>query len=58
MRQMLAICSVAEFKRLYRSSGKEEKKNGWLVFMSSTKRKIRHFHAVVVQLRQINVQDD
>ena len=57
MRQMLAICSVAEFKRLYRSSGKE-KKNGWLVFMSSTKRKIRHFHVVVVQLRQINVQDD
>ena len=58
MRQMLAICSGAEFERLYRSSGKERKTNGWLVFMSSTKREIRHFHVVVVQLRQINVQDD
>ena len=58
MRQMLAICSGAEFESLYRISGKERKINGWLVFMSSTKQEIRHFHVVVVQSRQINIQDD
>ena len=43
------------FKRLYRSSGKE-KGSRCLVFTSSTKREIRHFHVVVVQWRQRNVQ--
>ena len=40
-------------KGLYRSSGKE--KESRLVFTSSTKRKIRHFHVVVVQSRQKSV---
>ena len=40
---------------LYRSSGKE-KESCCLVFPSSTKREIRHFHVVVVQRRQRNVQ--
>ena len=35
-------------KGLYRSSGKE-KESHCLVFTSSTKREIRHFHVVVVQ---------
>ena len=42
-------------KRLYQSSGKE-KESCCLVFPSSTKREIRHFHVVVVQRRQRNVQ--
>ena len=42
-------------KRLYQSSGKE-KQSRCLVFTSSTKREIRHFHVVVVQRRQRNVQ--
>ena len=42
-------------KRLYQSSGKE-KESRCLVFTSSTKREIRHFHVVVVQRRQRNVQ--
>ena len=41
--------------RLYQSSGKE-KESRCLVFTSSTKREIRHFHVVVVQRRQRNVQ--
>ena len=41
-------------KRLYRSSEKEESR--CLVYTSSTKRSIRHFHVVVVQWRQRNVQ--
>ena len=41
--------------RLYRSSEKEEESR-CLVSMSSTKREIRHFHVVVVQWRQRNVQ--
>ena len=41
-------------KALYQSSGKE-KENCCLVFPSWTKRE-RHFHAVVVQRRQRNVQ--
>ena len=40
-------------KWLYRSSGKEEKSR-CLVFNSSTKRKMRHFHVVVVHWRQRN----
>ena len=40
---------------LYQSSGKE-KESCCLVFPSSTKREIRHFHVVVVQRRQRNVQ--
>ena len=43
------------FKRLYRSSGKE-KGSRCLVFASSTKREIRHFHVVVVRWRQRSVQ--
>ena len=38
-----------------KSSGKE-KESCCLVFASSTKRQISHFHVVVVQRRQINVQ--
>ena len=41
-------------KRLYQSSGKQKKSR--LLFTSSTKREIRHFHVVVVQRRQRNVQ--
>ena len=37
------------------SSGKE-KESCCLVFASSTKREISHFHVVVLQRRQINVQ--
>ena len=40
---------------LYQSSGKE-KESSSQVFMSSTERKIRHFHFVVVQRQQRNVQ--
>ena len=39
----------------YQSSGKEEE-NCCFVFPSSTKREIRHYHVVVVQRRQRNVQ--
>ena len=42
-------------KGLYQSSGKE-KESCCLVFPSSTKREIRHFHVVVVQRRLRNVQ--
>ena len=42
-------------KGLYQSSGKE-KESCCLMFPSSTKREIRHFHVVVVQQRQRNVQ--
>ena len=41
--------------RLYESSGKE-KESRCLEFTSSTKQEIRHFHVVVVQWRQRNVQ--
>ena len=40
-------------KRLYQSSGKE-KESRCLVFTSSKKREIRHFHVVVVRGRQRN----
>ena len=57
IRQMLVIFSGVElnFKRLYQISGKE-KESCYLVFTSSTKREIRHFHVAVVQRRQRNVQ--
>ena len=42
-------------KRLYQSSEKE-KESPCLVFTSSTQSEIRHFHVVVVQWRQRNVQ--
>ena len=42
-------------KGLYQSSGKE-KESCCLLFPSSTKREIGHFHVVVVQRRQRNVQ--
>ena len=35
---------------------KTEKESRFLVFTSSTKREIRHFHVVVVQWRQRNIQ--
>ena len=43
-------------KGLYQSSGKE-KDSCCLVFLSLTKRKFGHFHIVVVQQQQINVQE-
>ena len=42
-------------KRLYRISGKENESR-CLVFTSSIKREIRHFHVVVMRWRQRNVQ--
>ena len=42
-------------KRRYRSSGKE-KESRCLEFTSATKREISHFHVLVVQWRQRNVQ--
>ena len=54
-RQILALFWNLNSKRLYQTSGKD-KKSRWLVFTSWTKREIRHFHAVVVQRRQRNVQ--
>ena len=41
-------------KRLHQSSGKQKKSR--LLFTSSTKRENRHFHVLVVQRRQRNVQ--
>ena len=49
IRQMLAKLELNS-KRLQRSSGKE-KESRRLMFTSSTKRKIRHFHFVVAQQR-------
>ena len=42
--------------KIDQSSGFKEKENCRLVFPSSTKHEIRHFHVVVVQRRQRNVQ--
>ena len=53
--QMLADCLELNTKGLYQSSGKE-KASCCLVFPSSTKLEITHFHVVVVQWRQRNVQ--
>ena len=46
---------ILKHKALYQSSGKENE-NCCFVFPSWTKREIRHFHVVVVQRRQTNVQ--
>ena len=54
-RQMLANVFGVDSKRLYKSS-KKEKESCCLVFPSSTKCEIRHFHVVVVQHRLRNVQ--
>ena len=55
IRQMLGEFLWMNSKGLFQSSGKE-KENCCFVFPSSTKREIRHFHVVVVQRRQRNVQ--
>ena len=54
IRQFWPIFLELNSKRLYQSSGKE--KESCLVFPSSTRREIGHFHVVVVQPRQRNVQ--
>ena len=41
-------------KGLFQSSGNEEE--NCFVFLSSTNREIRHFHVLVVQRRQRNIQ--
>lgn len=50
---MLASFSGIEFKDCIEI---KEKKGRRLVFTSSTKCKMRHFHVIVVQLQQRNVQ--
>ena len=55
IRQMLAIVLEMNSKELYQSSGKESE-SCCLVFQSLTNREIWHFHVVVVQRRQRNVQ--
>ena len=52
---MLAIFLEQNSEGLYQSSGKE-KESCCLVFLSSTKREVRHFRVVIVQRRQRNVQ--
>ena len=52
---MLANFLELNCKGPYQSSGKE-KESSCRVFLSSTKRVIRHFHVVVVQQRQRYVQ--
>ena len=52
---MLANFFEADSKGLYQSSA-EEKESCCLVFPSSTNREIGHFHVLVVQWRQRNVQ--
>ena len=42
--------------KIDQSSGFKEKENCCLVFPSSTKHEIRHFHVAVAQRRQRNVQ--
>ena len=51
---MMANILELSSKGLYQSSGEE--KESCLVFRSSTKGEIRHFHVVVVQQRLTNVQ--
>ena len=53
IRQMLANFSGIKDCTQVREKGKD---NRCLVFMSPTKREIRHFHVVVVQRRLRNVQ--
>ena len=55
IRQMLVNFFGVDSKGLYQRSGKE-KESCCLVFPSSTKRETWHFHVVVVQRRQRNVQ--
>ena len=55
IRQMLVNFFGVDSKGLYQCSGKE-KESCCIVFPSSTKREIGHFHVVVVQRRQRNVQ--
>ena len=55
IRQMLAIFLELNSEGLHQSSGKE-KESCCLVFPSSSKREISHFHVVFVQRRQRNVQ--
>ena len=52
---MLVNFFGVDSKGLYQRSGKE-KEGCCLVFPFSTKREIGHFHVVVVQRRQRNVQ--
>ena len=54
IRQMLVNFFGVDSKGLYQRSGKE-KESCCIVFPSSTKREIGHFHVVVVQRRQRNV---
>ena len=56
IRQMLVIFSGAEFKKTVSEFRKRKRKSLLSSFTSSTKREIRHFHVVVVQRRQRNVQ--
>ena len=53
---MLAIFSGFEFKKTASEFRKRKRKSLLSSFTSSTKREIRHFHVVVVQRRQRNVQ--
>ena len=55
IRQILVNFFGVDFKGLHQRSG-EEKGSRCLVFPSSTKREIGHFHVVVAQRRQRNVQ--
>ena len=55
IRQMLANFFEVDSKGLYQSTG-EEKESCCLVFPSSTKREIRHFHVEVVKRRERHVQ--
>ena len=56
IRQMLVIFSGAEFKKTVWEFRKRKRKSLLSSFTSFTKREIRHFHVVVVQRRQRNVQ--
>ena len=57
IRQMLANFFEVDSKGLYQSTG-EEKESCCLVFPSSTKREIRHFHVEVVKRRERNLQKE
>ena len=55
-RGMQARNFTTNVPKIDQSSGFKEKENCCLVFPSSTKHEIRHFHVAVVQRRQRNVQ--
>ena len=58
IRQMLADFSGVEFiKVCIEVEEKKQTESRCIVFTSSTNRKIKHFHLVVVQRRQRNVQE-